>query len=284
MIPNNNLSVLPFYLDIESQNHRKDYAFGEIFSLLTPDRSILPFQIIRDHTTDSIVSVLLKKLNGVTHLDITSEMVATGIKVNQYTSLGYDVITYHGKLPMAISTPEGFYYLEISDGTNIYYSEIFNIVRSLSSCLKIEYSDVESMLFENGRIDYTDSFKFNIYLPTQLGRPEYPFTEQVENRDGYTFVEKQISEKTFKFNFLAPEYLCDAMRIIRMSDNVVITNLGKNYDVETFLMTPKWQDGGYLAAVDVEFQCDTVIKKIGVGITPTTLGDFNNDFNNDFDN
>ena len=177
MIPNNNLSVLPFYDSVEKQNHRKDYAFGDIFSLLTPDRKILPFQIIRPHAGSGINSVVLRNVDGSSFLNITAEILATGLKINSYASSGYDIILYDGILPMPITTPEGLYYLEIHSNT-VFYSEVFNIVRNLDSCLKIVYSDEESLLFEGGMIDYTGIFKFNIYLPTQLGRPDYEFEEQ----------------------------------------------------------------------------------------------------------
>jgi hypothetical protein len=284
MIPNNNLSILPFYTSLDKQNHRKDYAFGEVYPLLTPDRKILPFQIIRSTRANAISSVLLKNLDGTTYLDITAIMTATGLTINAYTSDGYDVIQYPGVLPMAVATPEGQYYLQITDTVDVWYSEVFTIVRDLSNCLKISYWDTESLQFEGGRVDYTNNFKFDLYLPTQVGRPDYPFQEQVQERDGYTFVENQISEKTYKFTHLAPEYLLDAMRIIRMSDYIFVTSKSEEYDVDTFLMTPKWEEGGYVASVEVEFQCDTIVKKIGRGVTPVTLGDFNDDYNNDFDN
>ena len=284
MTPNNNLSILPFYLDISRQNHRKDYAFGEVFPLFTPDRKILPFQIIREHRTNSITSVILKNLDGSIVANITTQMTGTGLKVNQYTSYGYDVIMYPGQLLLTTQTPEGPYYIEIFDGVQTWFSEVFTVVRYVDQYLKITYWDSESLVFDNGRVDFSDNFAFNLYLPTQVGRPDYEFEEQVEKRDGYQFVEKQISEKTYKFNFVAPEYLLDAMRIIRMMDNVEVISKGETYDVDQFLMTPKWQEGGYLAGVEVEFQCATVIKKIGRGFVPADNGDFNNDFNNDYNN
>lgn len=284
MTPNNNLSILPFYLDISRQNHRKDYAFGEVFQLFTPDRKILPFQIIREHRTNQITSVVLKNLDGSTVANITTQMTGTGLRVNQYTSYGYDVIVYPGLLLLTTITPEGPYYIEISDGVQTWYSEVFTVVRFVDQYLKLTYRDSESLIFDDGRVDFSDNFAFNLYLPTQVGRPDYEFEEQVDKRDGYQFVEKQISEKTYKFNFVAPEYLLDAMRIIRMMDNVEVVSKGETYDVDQFLMTPKWQEGGYLAGVEVEFQCATVIKKIGRGFVPADNGDFNNDFNNDFKN
>ena len=122
-----------------------------------------------------------------------------------------------------------------------------------------------------------------MYLCTELGKPEYQFEEEGENRDGYFFPEKQISEKTYRAMCLAPEYLCDVMRFIRMADYVVITDkYGRSYDCDTFLITPKWQTQGDLASVEIEFETATVVKKIGRGYTITNKGDYNNDFNNDF--
>lgn len=282
MTPNNNFSILPFYTDLSKQNHRKDYAFGEVYPLFTPDRKILPFQIIRDTRINNISSVLLKTIEGSTVANITSQLISNGLIIKSYSTYGYDIIIYPGSLLITTETPEGRYYLQITDGVETWFSEIFTIVRSVESYLKITYRDSESLIFEGGRIDFSDNFAFNLYLPTQLGRPDYEFEEQVDKRDGYQFVEKQISEKTYKFNFVAPEYLLDAMRIIRMMDNVEITSKGEVYSVDQFLITPKWQSGGYLAGVEAEFQCNTVIKKIGRGYTPIDIGDFNNDFNNDF--
>ena len=155
-----------------------------------------------------------------------------------------------------------------------------------TSYLQIEWYDVENMVFDGGQIVYTNpKYKNRLYLCTQLGKPEYVFEEEGEERDGYFFPEKQISEKTYRFIILAPEYLCDVMRIIRMSDFVTVTdNYGRVYPCDTFLITPKWQTQGNLASVEVEFQTATVIKKIGRGYITPTGGDFNNDYNNDFKN
>lgn len=282
MIPSNNLSILPFYSALEKQNHRKDYAFGEIFPLFTPDKRILPFQIIRQHATAGVSQAKIFDKNGNFISDLITELNATGLVINQYVSKGYDIIQYHGKLPLTTSLPEGQYYLRLYEGTTYWYSEIFTIVRKVDDYLKIEYGDLESLEFDAGMIDYTNAFKFMVYIPTQIGRPDYDFEEELENRDGFKFIEKQISEKTYKFVFLAPEFLCDALRVVRMSDSINITSKGENYSVDSFLMTPKWQDGGYLASVEVEFQCNTIIKKIGTVYTPINMGDYNADYNNDY--
>ena len=73
------------------------------------------------------------------------------------------------------------------------------------------------------------------------------------------------------------------MRLIRLSDVVEMRdNYSNLYRCDTFLMTPKWEDQGDLASVEIEFTCDTVAKKIGRAYVSGT-GDYNNDFNNDYD-
>lgn len=285
MIQNNNISVLPWYTSIEQQNHRKSYAYGTIYPLFTPKRTLLPFQIMRNTSSRNITSAQLYDKNGVLFADITTALKETGLQIVPFASLGYDVIVYPSLLPFAIDTPDGIYYARMTDGVNVWYSEMFTIVGDLSGYLKIEWYDVENFVFDAGQIVYQNPKFHNVlYFCTELGKPEYTFEEEGETRDGYFFPEKQISEKTYRCMALAPEYLCDVMRFIRMSDKVFVTDkYGRQYDCDTFLITPKWQTQGDLASVEIEFETATVAKKIGRGyITPGRKGDFNNDFNNDF--
>ena len=285
MIQNNNISVLPWYTSIEQQNHRKNYAYGTIYPLFTPKRTLLPFQIMRNTSSRNITGAQLYDKNGVLFADITTALKETGLQIVPFASLGYDVIVYPSLLPFAIDTPDGIYYARMTDGVNVWYSEMFTIVGDLSGYLKIEWYDVENFVFDAGQIVYQNPKFHNVlYLCTELGKPEYTFEEEGETRDGYFFSEKQISEKTYRCMALAPEYLCDVMRFIRMSDKVFVTDkYGRQYDCDTFLITPKWQTQGDLASVEIEFETATVAKKIGRGyITPGRKGDFNNDFNNDF--
>lgn len=285
MTPNNNLFPLPWYDSLERQNHRRDYAFGNVFPLITPDRKLLPFQIRRNTRSNGITKLVLRNLQGQQIADIRSQMIETGLHVKRFQSEGYDLIIYTGNLPMAITTHEGLYYAEMSDGVQTWYSEVFDIVRTVDEYMMIEWWDEQPLYYEGGHIEYDGSkYKNRVYLQTQVGKPEYNFEEDGEDRDGYFFPEKQVSEKVYKFTFLAPEYLCDAMRIIRMSDHVEITSRGEKYNADSFLITPEWQQQGDLAAVEAEFETDTVIKKIGRAQAVTIKGDFNNDYSNDFNN
>jgi hypothetical protein len=135
---------------------------------------------------------------------------------------------------------------------------------------------------DNAVIAYGHGYRNTLYLNTQLGKPEYEFNEEGENRDGFFFPEKQISEKKYKCQVLAPEYLCDVMRLIRMCDHVRVTDKGRIYDCDTFLITPEWQEQGNLASVEIEFETDTVVKKIGKGYLSAGGADFNLDYNEDY--
>ena len=155
----------------------------------------------------------------------------------------------------------------MTDGSHTIYSDVFTAVKVITNYLKIEWYDIKDLEYDGWGIVYQLGqlqFVNRLYLNVELGKPDYVFDEEGEQRDGYFFPEKQISEKTYKCTILAPEYLCDVMRFIRMSDSItVVDSYGRTYAVDTFLITPKWQDQGNLASVEIEFQTSTVAKKIG---------------------
>lgn len=293
MYPSNNLSVLPFYTDIRLQNHRRSYAYGEIYPLITLTDTLLPFQIIRPRRENGIESVKMYYKDGTLFADITQPMIETGLRVMKNRPYhDVDTILYAGTLPMALDTPDGVFYVELSDGVQTWYSEMFTVVQDVSGYVKIEWYDAEDLLMDgNVGIVYTDDdtvttcFRNRVYLCTEIGKPEYTFSEEVNERDGYSFPEKQVSEKTYRCTILAPEYLLDAMRFVRLSDFVQVTDQrGQTYKCDTFLFTPTWQTQGDLASVEIEFQTNTAVKRIGWGYSTANKGDFSNDFNNDYNN
>lgn len=179
---------------------------------------------------------------------------------------GYDYLVYTGLLPFAASFENGQYYAVLVSGERTWYSEVFTVVNDIAPYLKIVWWDNEDFVMDAGRIVYRNpTFKNVLYLDAQIAKPEYVFEEEGENRDGYFFPTKQISEKRYRFAFLASEYLLDVMRFIRMADFAYIESNGQRYSLDTFLITPEWESNGDVAAVSAEFDTATVAKKIGVG-------------------
>ena len=278
---NNNISPFPFYDDISRQNHRKDYAFGQIYPLAIYKNMLLPFQFCVSSGT-SVSEAKLYTIGGALAADILSNLKENGLVVKSYA--GFKLVKYPGTLPVNAIKHEGQYYIRLRLNSGKYfYSDIFTVYNRVDDYLELEYRNSYNFELKNGVVDFSDNFKFKCYLPSQIGKPEYDFEEEATERMGYTFIESQVSKKLYKFTFLAPEYLCDALRIVRLCNDKQITSKGQIYDLTTFNMRPEWEEQGDLAAVECEFETDTVISNIG-GYEPELLGgDFNNDFNNDFD-
>lgn len=291
MIPNNNLSVLPFYESSQYQNARKWWTYGRVYPLFTPAGFILPFQVITEHVENSVVREIYlfdanNDTNPVADLGATMRPMITK---KEFAALGYDVFVFPGLLPVINSLLNGRYYIrmQIGVGSTIItrVSEIFTVVNDIQPYLKITWWDRDDFVMDAGTIVYTNpTFKNVLYLQSDLAKPEYQFEEEGESRDGYFFPSKQISEKRYRFNFLASEYLLDVMRFIRMADYAEIEYHGQTYSLDTFLITPEWEAQGDVAAVEAVFDTATVAKKIGLGFTKALRGDFNDDFNNDYNN
>lgn len=282
---NNNLSPLPWYTSIDEQNHRKSYAYGEVYPLYAQAGMLLPFQIIRPTRSNAVNRVRLYRMDGTLVANIKQAMEDVGLRVVRFQAYGYDVILYPAILPISVPTMmDGQYYMTLYDGVTEWYSEVFTIVQDVTPYLKIEWYCEHNLQFDGGQIVYENPRFHNfLYFAVELGKPDYEFTEDGEQRDGYFFPEKQLSEKTYRCTILAPEYLCDVMRLIRLSDYVRVTDkYGRAYDCDTFLITPKWETQGDVASVEIEFQTATVVKKIGDFRIVAEHGDFNGDYNNDY--
>lgn len=206
MTPNNNLSVLPFYEGVQYQDYKKSYAYGDVYPLFTPINKLLPFQIIRPTRGNSIAWVRLYdyKLTRIL-ADITAPMKETGLQIVRFAAYGYDVIVYPGLLPMALNFPEGRYMIAINDGVQTYYSDVFTwISGGMDGYLCVEWSDAINMEVDGGQIVYEGvPFKNRVYVCAELGKPEYKFEEEGEERDGYFFRKTNI-RKNVSVYFFSP--------------------------------------------------------------------------------
>ena len=286
MIPSNNLCVLPWYTSIGQQNARKWWVYDRIYPLFTPAGYILPFQILLPYRANpqmTSCTLYLVEPSMTIDTNVAAKLNDTGFEFKQFSSLGYTVAVYPGFLPAFTAMWNGQYYLKITINGEDFYSEVFTVVNDIEPYLKIEWWDNEDFAMDAGVIAYTEPrFRNRLYLMADIAKPQYQFEEEGETRDGYFFPVKQISEKRYRFSFLASEYLLDVMRFIRMADFAQITKNGQVYSLDTFLITPEWEDNGDVAVVDAEFDTATVAKKIGLGYIKAQRGDYNDDFNDDY--
>ena len=263
------INILPWYASLELQQHRKWYAYGQYYCLPTPAGFLVPFQLRREQTGAAITSLTVTEVSTGTATDILAIATSSGLEVAEYAADGYDLIIYPATISVG-SFNVGRHYLTMSDGTNTWYSEVFNFVDTTYSLVKVEWWHDGDFCYPSGRVRYNYPYKGRVYLKSDIGKPEYTFEQVVSERNGKNFKLKQISAKQYKFLFLAPEYLIDAFRQIPLHDFVEITNYNDNrgYTVDEINMgSPDWLDRGDLAAVTVDFQTDTVIVKSGTGVT-----------------
>lgn len=288
------ISPLKFYDSIAKQSHRKSYAYGHISPLITKLYWIPSFQFVIPtqiyvNGGDLSEALLIDAKTDREALNL-SQLFTNSASFSIETIDGYKVVTFisnkqYADYLKAVSS-EGLYYLKLASGNGglwTYYSEVFCFTNTTKDCLEIEYwNETGNFAIKNGVIAFINNFHFKLLLKTEIGKPEYNFEEESTKRLGYIFVESQVSKKTYKFNTIIPEYICDALRLVRLCDNKIIRYKDDEYEAITFEMDAEWQTQGDLASVTCEFETDSVIANIG-GFVPNKLGgDYNNDYNEDF--
>ena len=275
------VSPLKFYDDFHKQNRYRSFAYGHVAPLITNPNVVSPFQLI---VSGNVSEVYVRSAD--TNKRVTGNVVERfkDAGLRNVPKNGYNILLFLGIFPLSgVIDYEGQYWLEIHSG-RWYYSEVFCFDNNIDDCLKVEYWNPEGdFALKNGIIVLgSENFHFILLLKSELGKPEYSFEEEATKRLGYSFIESQVSKKTYKFNTVIPEYLCDAMRIIRLCSQKKITCKGETYDAITFNMEVDWQEQGDLASVTCEFDVDNIITNLGGFKHENLGGDFNNDYNNDY--
>ena len=271
------LSPLKFYDNVAKQYHRKSYSYKSISPIITKLHNIPAFQFVLLSNTETINSVYVMYKNDIkASEDIKQILYENGLIITEVNN--FRIVVYCGKNDILTDLKEGLYYLIINTSENTYYSEIFCFTNTLDNYLKIEYSNKSGNFFiKNGLVLFPQDFKFTLLLRYQY-EVLFSFDEQTTELLGYKQIETQVSKKYYAFRTVAPEYLCDAMRIIRLCDTKLIAFEKQNYDLISFEMEADWQTQGDLAVVTCRFESDQVITSKNV----RSLAEYNKDFSVDF--
>lgn len=262
----NNFSPLAFREKSQKATYKKWYAYGKEFALPFSTTELPPFQFtvanLPSFDPTTVEVFLVNEATGVRS--------GTGIKIKVDTMDEHNSVLYvsPGSNVYAKSMEPGVYRAEfaIPEGET-YVSTPICVTEGIetnTNFVKLEYWNDEKLAYPNGFVTTgTDNdFKFQMYIPTTFFKPKYEFEEEITKRAGYKFLELQTCNKVFGFNFLAPEYICDALRLVRLSDYIRFSHDGEYYNALNFEYTPDWQDNGYLAAIECQFETDTIIQKL----------------------
>lgn len=261
----NNFSPLAFRKKESKATYEKWYAFGKNYAIPASANTLTPFQF-----TELNIPVFNPDTIEVEAVnEETGEATKTGVYVS------FDVMPEHGgvlyvspgKNSFREALPQGTYRARFSIGGEVYISTPFCVIPGIetsSKYLLIEYWNDEKIAYPGGFITTgaNNDFRYQMYVPATICKPKYEFEEELTKRAGYKFLELQTSTKVYAFTFVAPEFICDAMRLIRLSDYIRISHDGEYYNALNFEFDVDWQEQLYLAAVDCQFETDSIIQKL----------------------
>lgn len=250
---NSNLNVLPFYPNKKYWHSNRWYTYGQMCPVMMTSSETLPFQLVVAKGV-TVNAASIKRVSD----DVSVRNITT-IVVN--TEEDNDIVMAKSQTIQALELGSYYYHIHFSDGT-ILVSDIVAIIDDPTQYLKIEYWNDDNLYFTGGRIDYSNEFRFVMYVKSTIGKPDYEFQEEITERLGYKFIDSQISNKVFNFSFPANEALCDAMRLIRMSDYIKISSELDSYNALYFSYEADWKDNGDIATVKASFETDTIIQKL----------------------
>ena len=261
----NNFSPLAFRRKESKATYEKWYAFGKNYAIPASANTLTPFQF-----TELNIPVFDP---DTIEVEVINEETGEATKTGVYVS--FDVMPEHGgvlyvspgKNSFREALPQGTYRARFSIDDQVYISTPFCVIPGIetsSKYLLIEYWNDEKIAYPDGFITTgaNNDFRYQMYVPATICKPKYEFEEELTKRAGYKFLELQTSTKVYAFTFVAPEFICDAMRLIRLSDYIRISHDGEYYNALNFEFDVDWQEQLYLAAVDCQFETDSIIQKL----------------------
>lgn len=261
----NNFSPLAFRKKESKATYEKWYAFGKNYAIPASANTLTPFQFTE-------LNIPVFDTNTI-EVEVINEETGEPKKSGVYVS--FDVMPEHGgvlyvspgKNSFREALPRGTYRARFSIGDEVYISTPFCVIPGIetsSKYLLIEYWNDEKIAYPGGFITTgaNNDFRYQMYVPATICKPKYEFEEELTKRAGYKFLELQTSTKVYAFTFVAPEFICDAMRLIRLSDYIRISHDGEYYNALNFEFDVDWQEQLYLAAVDCQFETDSIIQKL----------------------
>ncbi|QUD16575.1 tail fiber protein [Bacteroides phage vB_BfraS_NCTC] len=261
----NNFSPLAFRKKESKATYEKWYAFGKNYAIPASANTLTPFQFTE-------LNIPVFDPNTI-EVEVINEETGEAKKSGVYVS--FDVMPEHGgvlyvspgKNSFREALPQGTYRARFSIGDQVYISTPFCVIPGIetsSKYLLIEYWNDEKIAYPGGFITTgaNNDFRYQMYVPATICKPKYEFEEELTKRAGYKFLELQTSTKVYAFTFVAPEFICDAMRLIRLSDYIRISHDGEYYNALNFEFDVDWQEQLYLAAVDCQFETDSIIQKL----------------------
>ena len=161
---------------------------------------------------------------------------------------------------------EGVYYGRVTVGGQSYVTEPWRWKDDMSGFVRVRYRRSRPILTATNYVTYTDNGEASyaeLYLPGIFMKPPYNFEVEMDNRDGYNFVKKQVSYISDQVTVLCSGYFAEALRMLWHCDEREYEVDGEMTEVD-FMESPEpnWVDR-HLCEVSVVFRSGTVIQTNG---------------------
>ena len=271
---NNNFSPLPFYevsgleLDNKYLLSNRPYSYGAVYDLPISEGWLMPFQFDVDFESTEVVAAYVIPLDANTGIPIN------GVMVTPSSDGSYSKVMFYGAQIQNLPIGRMYIELELSDdneGRNrVVMSDIFNNIFSANNNLKqvpegyvrLTYGNDHELKRTGGEITF-GKFSFEVLVKSTIGKPQYAYEEKASERLGYRYIESQVSKKSYQMCFMAPEYLCDALRLMPMCNvRSIVDELYPYNNISDVELEVSWQEQGDLAAVTLTFNTDTVVSNL----------------------
>ena len=245
---------LRFYDAVEKQDRFKDHATTKRFHQYTDATHLPEFQI-------NVASGVSSSTINIVSLAGTSATITPTVYYVPFSAFTYLIYDRTSTVNLSV----GDYYLDITAGSDHFYSEVFTVADITDKTILTYYNT-----YDLGGIDYTNGteaqYKNTLIIDAILAKPEYIIEEEaVEDGEGNQLITFQRSVKLFKMWFYAPEYIVDAVALIGLHDFVSIwvhygTSEQETGSIYDFTMTAEWMESKGLAKVTCEFRDTPIIK------------------------
>lgn len=261
------------YEKVEFQNRFKLGASTKLFRLYCPSNRLLPFQIKTSASEGAITSINLISVDSGASTPVFG-LLPNG-QLRSYTVGSSKYFVHYGSSNLSATFDQGEYYLEISNGSSTWYSEVmtmkdFSYDITGDSCVltRIEFwstCDVDE-IFYRGILLGHPQYKNLVYLDVEPGKPNYLYVEEGEEDGNKVFISDLKSlEKEYFLQTPMPEFLTDALSLLPMhvgkKGNIeVLTSRGYLSRVDKVRVEPDWQqEDGAWAMTDLFLITETVL-------------------------
>ena len=238
--------------------HNRQYFYGDKYKLPIPVGHLLPAQFIRENGAGRGD---ITRMEVIDEAGTVTDVLSSASGMIDYKSspggFSYDVVRFRGTIPLTGTWEVGWYRALISDGIDTWQSDWF--LWTDTPLMKVEWWHVNHIAVSEGHIDYSDGFKFWVYLNTDIGMPQYPYEEEVDRRAGVDLPFRKTSSKQYQFLTIVSEYLMDCMRLIPTNAEIRIYHLDDVLRVTKLRHAPiSWIERGDVAKTVWTFLTDTV--------------------------